>query len=159
VGDGVSAVDRVTEAPKSVLNQKPLSIGPTDINLLARADSCYQKLKRKEQELRTRPLPSKAQMAAAWSSVVKAYWVWAKLAGEATHRQDQIEDMQAKQRKRLIVLRESATRRMVHKIRLKLGPRFASLPSSSREKLRVLTARVPLSTLEAISPSPPSPSE
>lgn len=159
VGDGVSAVDRISEAPESVLNARPPSVSPVDLNLLARADSCYQKLQQKEIELQAKPLPTHAEKMAAWRLVVKAYWVWAKLEGEATRREDELEDLRAKMRKRLILLRESATRRLVHKIRQKMGPRFAHLPSSSRAKLHALTARVPLSTQTATTPPPPSPSD
>ena len=127
VVERVSATYPAAPCPEGILSAtRPGAILTSyDVHLLTHTDKWFQRLKRQEETLRNKPLPTREEMARAWKKVVEAYWVWASLDVQGDHQREDLKDIHAQMRRRIIYLRETATRKLLHRIRAKMGPRFA----------------------------------
>jgi predicted transposase YbfD/YdcC len=127
VGDGVSSADQIVAVPEGVLNTPPFGLSTTDVHLLTKSDTCYKRLEQEEAKIKAKALPSTEAKAKAWSKAVEAYWAWANLEMEGPKKAEDLEEIRGRKRRRILQLKELATRKMIYRLRAKMGPRFANL--------------------------------
>lgn len=137
VGIGVPAADSVAEVSKGfvkvdkvagTIGQLPIPRpNQQDLRALGIKDPCLRKLYQTQWEVAHRPLPTQGQKDQAWKKVEAAYLVWLGLKEPQIKKQEDLEKLAIQIINRKAWLKRTASRQLINKLRLRMGPKFAGV--------------------------------